>query len=279
VLLVVGPAEASVPRSAGVAQVDADALASLERPALGLASPTLEPSGFSLGEDLSVFDATNAQGSLGLCGLETRRCALTYARNNPLRFVDPDGREEMDAVLMSTQRMQLREMGGEAAVSRFDRTFAAMGGAFVSALAGGAALAHFGLAGLFVAATDAVHAPLAVGAAATAVAAAGGDAGAVPSLAPRILERDGSVVRMAANGAKGVIEIVTEMTKKDGVLTLRGTHVEGLGKGSSGLRELREIARQLGKSEGVDRVVIEGARRTSGAKPGHVPIPITVRVE
>ncbi len=92
VLLLVAPAEASVPRSAGVDQVDAVALASLERPALGLASPTLEPSGFSLGEDLSVFDTTKAQGSLGLCGLETRRCALTYARNNPLKYVDPDGR-------------------------------------------------------------------------------------------------------------------------------------------------------------------------------------------
>ena len=91
VLLLVAPAEASVPRSAGVDQVDAVALASLERPALGLASPTLEPSGFSLGEDLSVFDTTKAQGSLGLCGLETRRCALTYARNNPVNVVDPTG--------------------------------------------------------------------------------------------------------------------------------------------------------------------------------------------
>ena len=27
-----------------------------------------------------------------LCGLETRRCALTYARNNPIKYVDPDGR-------------------------------------------------------------------------------------------------------------------------------------------------------------------------------------------
>ena len=92
VLLLVAPAEASVPRSAGVDQVDAVALASLERPALGLASPTLEPSGFSLGEDLSVFDTTNAQGALGLCGLETSRCALTYARNNPVNVIDPDGR-------------------------------------------------------------------------------------------------------------------------------------------------------------------------------------------
>lgn len=65
----------------------------------------------------------------------------TYARNNPLKYVDPDGREEMDAVLMSTQRMQLREMGGEAAVQRFDRTNLAMGGAALAGLAGGALLA------------------------------------------------------------------------------------------------------------------------------------------
>lgn len=65
----------------------------------------------------------------------------TYARNNPLKYVDPDGREEMDAVLMSTQRMQLRDMGGEGAVQRFDRTNLAMGGAALAGLAGGALLA------------------------------------------------------------------------------------------------------------------------------------------
>ncbi len=99
VLLLVAPAEASVPRNAGIDQLDADALASLEQPPLASVVLT-EPCGpvessprFGLGEDLSVFDTTNAPGSLGLCGLETRRCAITYARNNPLKYVDPDGRE------------------------------------------------------------------------------------------------------------------------------------------------------------------------------------------
>jgi hypothetical protein len=98
VLLLVAPAEASVPRNAGIDQLDADALASLEQPPLASVVLT-EPCGpvessprFGLGEDLSVFDTTNAPGSLGLCGLETRRCAITYARNNPLKYVDPDGK-------------------------------------------------------------------------------------------------------------------------------------------------------------------------------------------
>ena len=133
VLLVVAPAEASLPRSAGVTQVDAVALASLERPALGLASPALEPSGFSLGEDLGVLDTAGAPGSLGLCGLETRRCALAYARNNPINRIDPDGRDdELAADFM--MREQVRDRGGDAAVARMDQQRAVVGGAIIGGL-------------------------------------------------------------------------------------------------------------------------------------------------
>ena len=134
VLLVVAPAEASLPRSAGVTQVDAVALASLERPALGLASPALEPSGFSLGEDLGVLDTAGAPGSLGLCGLETRRCALAYARNNPLRFVDPDGRQSAEAWVMYRERQEIEKHLGSEAVATYDRAFQQAGFTALTAL-------------------------------------------------------------------------------------------------------------------------------------------------
>ena len=143
VLLVVAPAEASLPRSAGVTQVDAVALASLERPALGLASPALEPSGFSLGEDLGVLDTAGAPGSLGLCGLETRRCALAYARNDPLKYVDPDGKEN-ELAWDAMQRDQVREHYGDAAVTRMDQQRAVIGVTALGLLAGGVAAAEWG---------------------------------------------------------------------------------------------------------------------------------------
>lgn len=107
-----------------------------------------------------------------------------YARNNPLKYVDPDGREEMDAVLMSMQRTQLREMGGEAAVRRFDTSFAIGAGAFAGIVGGGAALGYFGAAGLGVAATTVANTPTGqqVLAAAAEFASGAPMPGAVPTL-------------------------------------------------------------------------------------------------
>jgi hypothetical protein len=61
-------------------------------------SEPIVPSRFGLGEDVSVFDASRAQLELGLCGLETCRCEITYARNNPLKYVDPDGQAAAIAI-------------------------------------------------------------------------------------------------------------------------------------------------------------------------------------
>jgi hypothetical protein len=154
VLFVVGPAEASRTKDgrSDLAPTSAEALLP---PSLELASLELsmhgpvEPSRFGFGEDLGLLDVEERPCGFELFGgVGTRRCALTYARNNPLKYVDPDGREEMEAVLMANQRMQLRETGGEAAVQRFDRTNAVMAGAFVATVAGGAAIAQWGPAAM-----------------------------------------------------------------------------------------------------------------------------------
>ena len=141
-LLVVGPAEAS--RTTTDARSNLAPSSSLELPPLVPVEPIdpVESSRrFGFAEDLGLLDPEAGPGCFVLFAAEAAQCELTYARNNPLKYVDPDGREEMDAVLMSTQRMQLREMGGEAAVQRFDRTNLAMGGAALAGLAGGALLA------------------------------------------------------------------------------------------------------------------------------------------
>jgi hypothetical protein len=45
-----------------------------------------------------------------------------------------------------------------------------------------------------------------------------------------------------------------------------------------GIRELYEFARQLGRERGVNRVVVEGAKRTTGAMPGHIPRRVEIKV-
>jgi hypothetical protein len=46
-----------------------------------------------------------------------------------------------------------------------------------------------------------------------------------------------------------------------------------------GPKKLIEVAKQLGKQEGVREVIINGAKRTAGANPGKIPILIVVKIE
>jgi RHS repeat-associated protein len=94
----------------------------------------------------------------------------------------------------------------------------------------------------------------------------------------QIVQTEGGLVEMVGTGPRGEIRVLTEMVKEGDALVLRGMHMQGPGAGTVGLRELREFARQLGKEQGVNRVIIEGATRTTGANPGHVPRKVEIKV-
>lgn len=87
VLFGLTPAEASIPR-AGVAE-DGPPLLALHE----LAPSAIAPSRFGFVQSVWLLDVESAPGCFGLFGLETRRCERTYARNNPLKYVDPDGKK------------------------------------------------------------------------------------------------------------------------------------------------------------------------------------------
>lgn len=59
---------------------------------------------------------------------------------------------------------------------------------------------------------------------------------------------------------------------------MSGLHIDDAGPGTSGLRELREFARDLGRQNGVNQVVIRGRDRATVAKPCHTPMEITIRL-
>jgi hypothetical protein len=94
----------------------------------------------------------------------------------------------------------------------------------------------------------------------------------------RIVETDGDVVELAATTAKGEVRVITGMTREGDTLILKGLHIDGPGAGSLGLRELRNLATDLGRQQGARRVTIYGGTRTTGANPGHTPRPITFPV-
>ncbi len=93
-LLVVSPAEAS--------RTTTDARSSLAPSSLEL--PILEPLDsaessprFGFAEDLGLLDPERGPGGFVVFAAEAAQCELTYAGNNPLRYVDPDGRVKFEA--------------------------------------------------------------------------------------------------------------------------------------------------------------------------------------
>jgi hypothetical protein len=94
-----------------------------------------------------------------------------------------------------------------------------------------------------------------------------------------LVQQEGNIVEYAINGPRGQMNVMAELVRKGETLILRGTHIEGAGPGSQGIRELREFARMFGREQGVTKVVIEGGLRTTGANPGHTPRDIVIPVK
>jgi hypothetical protein len=95
----------------------------------------------------------------------------------------------------------------------------------------------------------------------------------------RIIDRDADVLWIEATGAFGKIEVITNSRWDGNSLVLYRLHIDGMGAGTAGLKELKNLVRQFGKEQGARRVIIEGARRTTGANPGHIPRPIVVEMD
>ena len=121
-----------------------------------------------------------------------------------------------------------------------------------------------------------------VGSIAAAASADGDPTNEIRAVAERtinLVEREGNVVEYALKGPRGQMNVMTEMDRKGNTIILRGTHIEGAGPGSQGLRELREFARLFAREQGAMKIVIEGGMRTTGANPGHIPKDIIISVK
>lgn len=72
---------------------------------------------------------------------------------------------------------------------------------------------------------------------------------------------------------------MADMVSVGDTLILQKLHVSGPGAGTLGVSELRRFARVLGRQQGVRRIVVLGARRSTGASRGRIPRPIVVEVD
>lgn len=86
----------------------------------------------------------------------------------------------------------------------------------------------------------------------------------------KIIEQEGNIIVGTFQGKKGVARVIAEMVMEGKTLILRGTHIEGHGT----LKEAMEAAVKYAKELGASKVIIEPGKRTTGARPGHIPRPM-----
>ena len=91
---------------------------------------------------------------------------------------------------------------------------------------------------------------------------------------PRIVERDGRVVRILA----GDVEVLAEMDWAGDELILSRLSIDGAGPGSLGIRQLRVLGRAFARDMGAARLRVRGTTRTTGSKPGKIPRDVVIVV-
>ena len=94
-----------------------------------------------------------------------------------------------------------------------------------------------------------------------------------------IVAQEGAIVEILGQSGATQIRVMAEMLRHGDDLVLRGAHIEGAGAGTVGIRALMEIGRAFGRQQGVKRVIVGGARRTTGARPGRIPRPIVIPID
>lgn len=82
---------------------------------------------------------------------------------------------------------------------------------------------------------------------------------------------DDPVVTLLASTPIGTLAFVAEVVVQGTTLVLRGTHVQGAFPGAVGMVNLGQIAQAVMEGMDFDALVVEGAVRTTGARPGRRP--------
>jgi hypothetical protein len=90
---------------------------------------------------------------------------------------------------------------------------------------------------------------------------------------------DNDYIGFVLNSDKGEIIVVAKGISQQGdKLIIDDLSIQGGGPNTAGPASMRQFARDIGKAFGVKEVDIQGGRRTSGANPGRIPIPIKIKV-
>lgn len=87
----------------------------------------------------------------------------------------------------------------------------------------------------------------------------------------KVTAKEGDIIFYSIKVGEEIIEFGGEFKKADDVLTIKNFDIDGKLTNKLGIKNLKNIMNEFGKQQGVSKVVVEGAKRTTGANPGRLP--------
>jgi len=90
--------------------------------------------------------------------------------------------------------------------------------------------------------------------------------------------KEGNLIFYTTKVLDETIEFGGEFSKSKGVLTIRNLDIDGKLTNKLGVKGVRDLIKAFAKEQKVKEVVIEGAKRTTGANPGKIT-KITIKVD
>lgn len=90
-------------------------------------------------------------------------------------------------------------------------------------------------------------------------------------------DSEGDVVIASIWVPEGLITVIAEAELNEKIIILKGFHIQGLEANQLGVARLRTIGRYVLETVNYDELIIEGARRTTGASQGRRPKPIRIK--
>jgi hypothetical protein len=91
--------------------------------------------------------------------------------------------------------------------------------------------------------------------------------------------KDGDVMFFSTKIGDDAIEFAGNFSKCNGTLTIKNFDVDGALTNRLGIRGIKDIVADLGRQQGVNQVIIQGAQRTTGANPGKIPSQLIFKID
>lgn len=74
------------------------------------------------------------------------------------------------------------------------------------------------------------------------------------------------------------VEIIANVIREGDTIRLNGVHLERLSKGRLERQQISRLCAEVCRYFGANRIVVQGARRTTGRSAGNIPRPLEFRM-